>query len=314
MKPSAAGDALIYGPVPSRRLGRSLGVDLVPHKVCSYDCIYCQLGRTPEKTVERLPYVSAEAVIDQVADRLRSGTKADYVTLGGSGEPTLNSNIGSIIDGLKGQTDLPVAVLTNSSLLWDVGVREALLQADVILPSLDAYDAETFERINRPHGDIAFEQMLSGLITFGEAFKGRMWLEIFALAGVNADEKGAALFRELASRIRPEKIHVNTAVRPTAEAYVRRVEDGALVRFCHGLGERAELIVPFQGGPKAADHEGTEKDLLSLLKRRPCTLSDIAVSLNMEAERVLKYIEPLMNDHVVETAVKGSGVYYRLCD
>ena len=138
VKPKTADDKVVYGPVPSRRLGRSLGVDLVPHKVCSYDCIYCQLGRTVEKTAEHRPHVSVDTVRRQVRERLLEGPSADYVTLGGSGEPTLNSNIGSIITALKTETDLPVAVLTNSSLLWDADIRDALLRADVVLPSLDA--------------------------------------------------------------------------------------------------------------------------------------------------------------------------------
>jgi wyosine [tRNA(Phe)-imidazoG37] synthetase (radical SAM superfamily) len=253
-----------------------------------------------------------DTVRHQVREILLEGPSVDYVTLGGSGEPTLNSHIGSIITALKAETDLPVAVLTNSSLLWDAGIRDALLGADVVLPSLDAYDAQTFEWVNRPHESIGFERMVAGLIAFGEAYKGRMWLEIFALAGINVDEKAAAYFKELIARMGPEKIHVNTAVRPTAETYARRVEDEALVRFCHNLGERAELIVPFQGETKPGEREGTEQDLMNLLARRPCTLADISLSLNMGEARILKCIESLVATQVIETAIDGATVYYRL--
>ena len=312
MKPKAARDDLIYGPVPSRRLGRSLGVDLVPHKVCSYDCIYCQLGRTTEKTIDRYPYVSPEVVARQVRQQIDAGVRADYVTLGGSGEPTLNSNIGETIAALKADTDLPVAVLTNSSILWNPEVRDALCQADVVLPSLDAYDGRTFERINRPHPDIAFGHMLEGLIHFRQAFQGKIWLEIFALAGLNADPVGAESFRELVSRIEPDRVHVNTAVRPTSESYARRVKDEDLLRFCRVLGEKAEVVVPFQGARSPGKRPGTEKDLLSVLARRPCTLHDLTASLNVSEDTLLKYIEPLIDDQTIETAVDGTTVYYRM--
>jgi len=312
VKPKAARDDLIYGPVPSRRLGRSLGVDLVPHKVCSYDCIYCQLGRTTEKTINRYVYVSPEVVTRQVRQQIDAGVHADYITLGGSGEPTLNSNIGAIIAALKADTDLPVAVLTNSSILWNHEVRDALCQADVVLPSLDAYDGRTFERINRPHPDIAFGHMLEGLIHFRQAYQGKIWLEIFALAGLNADPVGAESFRELVSRIEPDRVHVNTAVRPTSESYAQRVEEEDLVRFCRILGEKAEVVVPFQGAHSRRNRPGTETDLLNMLARRPCTLHDLAVSLNVSQEVLLKYIEPLLGDQTIETAVDGTTVYYRI--
>jgi len=314
VKPKTAKKDLIYGPVPSRRLGRSLGVDLVPYKVCSYDCIYCQLGKTTEKRIGRRPYVSVDTVLEQFHRRLKDGLYADYVTLGGSGEPTLNADIGEIISALKGRSDIPVAVLTNSSLLWESDVRDALLQADVVLPSLDAYDARTFERINRPHEDIAFETMLEGLIRFCQSYGGRIWLEIFALKGVNADPAGAERFRELVSQISPDKVHVNTAVRPTCEPDVRRPEDEDLVRFCRALGDQAEVIVPFQGDRRNEERFVTEKDLLNLLARRPCTLRDIALSLNVDEERLLTYIEPLVSNRTIESAVNGTTVYYRISE
>lgn len=314
MKPKTAENDLIYGPVPSRRLGRSLGIDLVPRKVCSYDCIYCQLGRTTEKTVTRHPYVSADTVLQQFRRRLEGGLDADYLTLGGSGEPTLNRDIGEIISVLKANSEIPVAVLTNSSLLWDPGVQEALLRSDVVLPSLDAYDTRTFERINRPHAGITYETMLKGLIEFRRSYGGAMWLEIFALKGLNAHPAGAERFRELISRINPDKVHVNTAVRPTCEPYAQRIEDEELTRFCQILGDKAEVIVPFEGMRSREEGSGTERNLLNLLARRPCTLSDIALSLNMDEEKLLTYIEPLMNNHIIESAVNGTTVYYRVSD
>jgi len=153
--------AYVFGPVPSRRLGRSLGVDVVPLKTCTYDCIYCQLGRTTRKTTERREWVPLEDVISELAEKLSA--EPDYVTLSGSGEPTLYSRIGELIQRIKRLTDIPVAVLTNGSLLWDPGVRKDLLRADLVVPSLDAADAGMFRVVNRPHEDISFDQMLRGL-------------------------------------------------------------------------------------------------------------------------------------------------------
>jgi len=152
-------DNLIYGPVPSRRLGFSLGVDIVPYKVCSYNCIYCQIGTTPETTIERKPYVSSEIILSQLFARLNEGIQPDYITLGGSGEPTLNSDIADIIKSIKSQVNIPVAVLTNGSMLMNQEVRADLCGADVVLPSFDACDKNTFLKINRPHASLEFDEM-----------------------------------------------------------------------------------------------------------------------------------------------------------
>ena len=178
----------VFGPVPSRRLGRSLGVDLVPFKTCTYNCVYCQLGRTTCQTATRKEYVPLGEVADEVRRRLETEPAPDYVTLSGSGEPTLHSRIGEVIAALKGMTRTPVAVLTNGSLLHEPDVQEALSQADVVLPSLDAGDPWVFDYVNRPHPDIAFEAMAGGLVKFRERFRTTMWLEVFLLDGVTSVE------------------------------------------------------------------------------------------------------------------------------
>lgn len=301
----------VYGPVPSRRLGRSLGVDLVPYKVCSYDCIYCQLGRTKEKTIERKPYIPAKKILDQVYQKLKQGIRADYITLAGSGEPTLNSKIGSLIHDIKKHTELPVAVLTNGSLLGDSQVRESIMEADVVLPSLDAYDQEGFETINRPHSGIKFETMVEGLISFRKEYSGEIWLEVFILDGINATETDAIHFKHLIERVNPQKVHINTAVRPSAETYARQVSPGEMARFCRILGEKAEVITPYKDLEKHERRADIEEDLLNLLARRPCTLDDISSGLNVHKGEILKYIEPLVKNHTIDMVKKGSFVYYQ---
>ena len=163
----------IFGPVPSRRLGRSLGVDLVPFKTCTYDCIYCQLGRTTNKTMQRKEWVSIDIVIEQLKAKLSS--KPDYITLSGSGEPTLYSRLEELIIKIKDITDIPVAVLTNGSLLWLPEVRNALKSADMVVPSLDAGSSQLFQYVNRPHADIRFSKMLQGLGDFRKYYSGQYW-------------------------------------------------------------------------------------------------------------------------------------------
>lgn len=301
----------VYGPVPSRRLGRSLGVDLVPYKVCSYDCIYCQLGRTKEKAIERKPYIPAKKILDQVYQKLKQGIRADYITLAGSGEPTLNSEIGSLIHEIKKHVEIPVAVLTNGSLLWDRQVRESIMEADVVLPSLDAYDQEGFETVNRPHSKIKYETMVEGLMAFSNEYSGEIWLEVFILNGINATETDAIQFKHWIERVNPQKVHINTAVRPSAETYARQVAPEEMARFCRILGEKAEVITPYKDPEKHERRADIEEDLLSLLARRPCTLDDISSGLNVHKNEILKYIEPLVKNHTIDTVKKGSVVYYQ---
>ena len=302
----------VYGPVPSRRLGRSLGVDLVPYKVCSYDCIYCQLGRTKEKTIERKPYIAAEKILNQLYQRLKERRQTDYITVAGSGEPTLNSQIGSLIHDIKKRTEIPVAVLTNGSLLSESGVRRSLMEADVVLPSLDAYDQEGFEAINRPHPEISFRAMVEGLIAFRNEYLGEIWLEVFILDGINATETNGAEFKYWIERVNPQKVHVNTAVRPSAETYARQVSPEKMARFCNILGEKAEVITPYKNiGQHEKGRAGVEENILNLLARRPCTLDDISSGLSVHKNEILKYIEPLVKNHRIDMVKKNSGVYYQ---
>jgi len=193
-----------YGPVPSRRLGRSLGLDLVPLKTCSYDCIYCQLGRTTFKTVERRHWLRWEVVLEEVKRSLDA--RPDYITFSGSGEPTLHAGLGDLIDRIKSITSISVAVLTNGSLLWRPDVRRDLLMADLVIPSLDAGDDICFQCINRPHESLAFEQVVEGLVAFREEFSGQYWLEVLAVAPWTSGLAQMEKIATLARRIRPVRV------------------------------------------------------------------------------------------------------------
>jgi len=289
-----------------------LGLDLVPLKTCSYNCIYCQLGRSEKTTTERRPYVSIEAVLGQLAAKLKEGRRIDHITLGGSGEPTLNDQTGELIHQIKRLTDIPVAILTNSSLLADPAVRQSLAQAHVVLPSLDAHDDKGFQAINRPHPDIHFEDMVEGLIAFRQEFAGAIWLEIFVLEGINATEQDAVQFAKWIQKINPEKIHVNTSVRPAAETFALQASPDILARFCRVLGNKAEVIASFRGSAKHGSSPRFQEDLLNILSRRPCTLGDLAAALSANDNEILKWIDPLVNQGKVTITRKGSTFYYQI--
>ena len=230
----------IFGPVPSRRLGRSLGVDLVPFKTCTYDCIYCQLGRTTNKTMQRKEWVPIDIVINQLKAKLSS--KPDYITLSGSGEPTLFSRLEELISKTKGIADIPVAVLTNGSLLWLPEVRNALKAADMVVPSLDAGSSQIFQYVNRPHPDITFSKMLQGLVEFRKDYGGQYWLEVFLLAGVTTPEMEINRLKTCINAIQPDKVHVNTVTRPPAEGFAEPVPKKQLETIAKKLYEKAEVI------------------------------------------------------------------------
>ena len=206
----------IFGPVPSRRLGRSLGIDLVPSKTCTYDCLYCQVGRTTEKTTARKSWMPVDEIIAELKNKLL--TKPDFITLSGSGEPTLYSDCGLLIEKIKQITDVPVAVITNGSLLFMPQVREDLKRADVVMPTLVAGDEETFKKINRPTPEITFDKMLQGLIDFRREFTGKYWLEVFIIAGLNDSDEQIDKIAKCIDKIRPDKVQINTVTRPPAES------------------------------------------------------------------------------------------------
>ena len=234
----------VFGPVPSRRLGRSLGVDLVPYKTCSFDCIYCQLGGTTRKTLKRRLWVPVNAVLQQLESYLPS--KPDYITLGGSGEPTLHSQIGELIARIKTLTDIPVAVLTNGSLFWQKEVRNQILAADLVLPSLDAGNEETFFAINRPHMDLKLDKIIQGLVDLRRDFRGAYWLEVLLVEGINSQPPALDNLIACIKHIEPDRIQINTAIRPPAETALVGMSRSKLAELALRFGPHAEVIADFK--------------------------------------------------------------------
>ncbi|OYD14394.1 hypothetical protein CH333_08110 [candidate division WOR-3 bacterium JGI_Cruoil_03_44_89] len=301
----------IYGPVPSRRLGFSLGLDLVPYKTCSFDCIYCQLGKTTNKTTQRKEYVSKDAVLSQLDEVLGTDQTIDYITFSGSGEPTLNSSVGEMLKEIKKMTQIKIAVLTNGSLLSDPGLRNELLAADLVVPSLDAASPETFKRVNRPHSSIEFDKIVAGLLKFREEFKGNIWLEVMLTKGINDNTKEIGLFKSIVSKINPDKIQLNTVVRPPTEKYCLPLGESELARIKNSFGKRCEIIPEFRARAKRTYTRDVQEQVLELLKRRPCTLSDISTSLGMHPNEVIKLLSLLQKDNKIRYVEYGDKGYYK---
>ncbi len=300
--------AYIFGPVPSRRLGRSLGVDLIPFKTCSYDCTYCQLGRTTNKTIERREWVPLDAVLAELKENLAS--RPDYITLSGSGEPTLHSRLDNLIAGIRSITDVPVAVLTNGSLLWQEEVRRQLLDAQLVIPSLDAGHSGMFQAVNRPHGGITFELMLEGLLRFREEYRGQYWLEVFLLAGQSSTDVEAGRIVDCVRRIHPDRVQLNTATRPTAEEYAIMVDRGRIADLATRFDPPAEVIADYRGIHALSDFKAGRHSVLEMIERRPCSLEDIANGLGMHRNQAIKYLEELDARGMIERQSSGGKRFY----
>jgi wyosine [tRNA(Phe)-imidazoG37] synthetase (radical SAM superfamily) len=301
----------IFGPVPSRRLGRSLGVDLVPYKTCTFDCIYCDLGRTTFKTSSRKSYVSINEVQRELDLTLSSlEKKPDYITLSGSGEPTLNQNIGEIIHNIKDLTSIPLAILTNGSLFSLEEVREALVGADVVIPSLDAVNEVTFQCLNRPHPSLKMDEIISGLIQFRKQYRGQIWLEVVFCRGINDDKEEIERLKEVIERIQPDRVQLNTPVRPPAEEFAYPLTTTQLEEIRKKLGDKAEIISEFAAPLGEEFNSVKDMEILNLIKRRPCTMEDISKALGLRIDEVVKCLDHLRKTGIVRYRMFENRCYY----
>ena len=302
----------LFGPVPSRRLGRSLGVDIVPLKTCTQNCIYCQLGKDAPQVLERKHYVPIQDVLDELERKIAEGLDADYITISGSGEPTLHSQLGELIDSTRKRTPIPIAVITNSTLLSDPAVRQDCCKADVVLPSLDAGDANAFERMNHPHPDIVYERLVDGLVQFRTEYSGQIWLEVFFCDGVNTDEASVRHIAEQIRRINPDKVQINTSVRPIVHAEAARVSEQRLNEIAASLGDSVEVITDFSRHIAAADKQADLQVILETLQRRPCTLDDLSAGLGLSKEQ----LEPALAKLQALAKITGETIdrkfYYKI--
>ena len=300
----------VFGPVPSRRLGRSLGVDVVSMKTCVFNCLYCQLGRTTYQTITRAEYVPVVEVMAELEAFLEHGGQADHITFSGSGEPTLHSRLGEMIAHTKHLTEIPLAVLTCGALLHEPEVRRDLLAADVVLPSLDAALPKTFQEINRPHGRLHLAQMIEGLKQFRREYRGQIWLEIMFVKGINDGAEEVRLLRQAVLEIAPDKVHLNTVVRPPAESAAQPLAPAELQAIAGLLGPSAEVIAERQSLPKLATDKHLVPELLNLMARHPVTLPDIGEYFNCNQEIIWWLLNSLIDEGMVEVRYHRGRKFY----
>ena len=267
----------VYGPVPSRRLGKSLGIDTIPLKTCNWNCVYCQLGRTKPLVNERKNYFPPEEILTEVRLALKSHQPGDidWVTFVGSGEPTLHASIGWLIQQVKEMTDLPVAVITNGSLLYLPAVRNALMNADAVLPSLDAGNSKLFRKINRPYPEITFKRMLHGLVTFQRNYWHSLWIELMLVRGLNDTEEALEAIADALQQICPDEVHINLPTRPPVETWVQPPDEEGLMRVRAILGKNVKVVHPVEGAFDLGDSDNLVEAILGIITRHPMRVEEL---------------------------------------
>lgn len=305
----------LFGPVPSRRLGNSLGVDLVPKKVCSLDCVYCEVGKTSKLTRDRMEYIPYDHIILELEDFFAHQADPDYITFSGAGEPTLNNRIGELIQFIKQhKPNVPVAVITNGTLLFDPKLRKELLPADVVLPSLDAATQAVFEKINRPDPNLDISSIIDGLARFSQEFSGQIWLEVFVLPGYNDSEQELLAIRDVIEKIAPEQVQLNTLDRPGTVEGLRAASMAELKRVLSLWNlDNAEIIAAAPSRKKiGAYSENAESSILSTISRRPCTVDDLENMLGLSVMEINKYLDVLEAENKISHVMQSRGIFYQV--
>ncbi len=303
----------LFGPVPSRRLGLSLGIDPIPYKTCSFDCVYCECGATTNLTTERKEYIHVDEIIQELDDFLRSNPELDYITFSGSGEPTLNRGIGKIIRYLKNNyPEYKVAVLTNSSLFSDKEVRHELLAADLVMPSLDAVSEDIFLQINRPASGLSIKEIIKGLIAFRKEYAGLIWLEVFIIPKVNNSEYELSQLHSVLQKISADEVQLNSLDRPGTSDWVEPMRREELEYLKKLLDDLPVTVIGGYEKREKVNQFNTEiqSQILATIRRRPCTAEDLAETLGLHIAEVNKYLDTLMGHNKITTVSKPRGLFY----
>lgn len=308
----------IFGPIPSRRLGISLGIDLVPHKTCSLDCVYCEAGETDKLTLERREYVPIDEVIAELNAFLSSAPKLDFLTFSGAGEPTLNSGIGKVLRFIREQyPQYKTCLLTNGTLLGNESLASEILDFDLVIPSLDAATDEQYRIINRPCHGLTLDDLVNGMSYFRSRFTGGYWLELFVVPGVNDSDDSIAAFLELIIRINPDKVQLNTLDRPGCVDWIKAAGEETLMRFIRAF--ESHIPVEAVGRFRYSSYEAverpfseTEQRIVDMVSRRPATIEDICLALAVSPEHAETMLSELEKLNKLVCVQSRRGRFYRL--
>ena len=305
----------VYGPVPSRRLGRSLGIDPIPSKTCNYQCIYCQLGKTTNFTNVRKNYLPKNEIIAEMKEAIKQNEgNFDYITFVGSGEPTLYKDLKELILKAKEFSNKSICVITNGGLMYDKKVRDALMLADVVLPSLDAGDEKSFIRINRPHPSIKYNSVIQGFIDFKKYFTGKFWIEIMIMMGINDSKEELLKIKEKIDFIMPERIDINVPIRPPAENWVKNPDKSVISVLNEVFYKYNNINLPEIGkfGFFSSDFE---KEVLSIIERHPMRQEQILETFSskeLNKEQILNRLKQLELQKKVEKIIYLNNTYWKL--
>jgi len=303
----------VYGPVLSRRLGYSLGIDLFNGKTCTINCVYCQLGSSAPLPPVRKRFVDPETVKSDIREAVeKAEDRIDYITFSGCGEPTLSSDIGEIIDFAKSLRAGPICVLTNGTLLSHPQVRKEISNANLVIPNLDAGSAKAFQEVNRPHEDIDFENYVEGIIEFSKSFKGDLFLEVVLVRGINDSEENIRNIADIAKEIDPDGIWIGTITRPPGAGDVKPVSEEKLDLARKIIGEKSRIIETFKGATHQKFYNDINSEILSLIKRRPETIGNITMTLGINKNQTIKSVGYLLEKEIIKTTMIGSKRFYEL--
>ncbi len=304
----------IFGPVPSRRLGISLGIDMVPFKTCTYNCVYCECGKTTCLTSKRSEYIPSKQLIHEIDTFLATNQEIDIVTFAGSGEPTLNTALDKVINHIN--TRYPAyktAILTNGSTLHQKEVRQSLMPIDYVLPSLDTVSQSIFEKINTPVKQLLNSTIIEGLTLFSQQYKGTLWIEVFIVPGINDTENELSLLKNILKNINPDRVQLNSLDRPGAYPWVEPVTDKQMLDIADFfLPLPVEIITRKISLPEQTlSNKQNTKTILDTLKRRPMTVEDISVSFRSSINRTSQTLDDLVQKNLVRIEKVGNKVFYR---
>lgn len=305
----------LFGPVPSRRFGLSLGVDLLPRKTCTLDCIFCEVGPTTHRTLVRKEYVPTEEVLKELAAWFTLNLNADFITVTGAGEPTLHTRFGDVLSAIRAHGRsrthgrIRSALLTNSTLLHLPEVRSCAALAEVVKVSLSAWGQVSFAALTRPSAGVEFDRLVDGLRKFRQDFSGELWMEVFIVPGLNALRNQVEAIAALARTIRPDRVQLNTAVRPTAQQNVPSPSESQLRSLAGCFTPAAEVITRFALGPGSSRH-ADKTAVLAMLARRPCTAEDVAHAFALSRAETETMVRELVGQHVVRAEVRNGETYY----
>jgi wyosine [tRNA(Phe)-imidazoG37] synthetase (radical SAM superfamily) len=299
----------IFGPVPSRRLGLSLGIDLVPPKTCSYNCIYCEVGRTTDLIAEPSSFIDIPETIKELEEVI-SKTPPDVITLAGSGEPTLNLDTGDLISEIKKITSIPVTLITNGSLLWKKEIRERCMGVDIILPTLSSVFKETHEKIHRPHPALDLDRIIHGLKETRKAFKKDFYLEVVLLEGINDNERELSGLKKAILDIAPDRVQLNTVVRPPADFSAVSLTQERLEYIKSYLGNNAEVIAVSPIKSRGIISGVKADRVIEMIRRRPVTIDDISKALNFSLAETEQMVKGLKIKGIIQEQRHGEKLFY----